>query len=164
MSDNPTPDPTPTPQGQEPNPSDAPKTDEPAGDSTDWKAEARKWEQRAKADAGAAAKLAEIEEASKTEAQRQADALAAAQAELQEFKTKEQVSTWKAQVSQATGVPVSALAGSTEEEIKAHAEILKPLIGSQNNGPRAPREGLTPAGDPADQDRRSFVRGLTGRD
>lgn len=163
MSDNPNPDPTPSPQGQEPNPSDTSKTDEPAGDSTDWKAEARKWEQRAKADAGAAAKLAEIEEASKTEAQRQADALAAAQAKLQEYETREQVAAWKTQVSQATGVPASALAGSTEDEIKAHAEILKPLIGSQKAGPRAPREGLTPTAAPGDEDRRAFVRQLTGR-
>lgn len=46
---------------------------------TDWKAEARKWESRAKENSGAASKLAEIEEANKTEAQKLADRASAAE-------------------------------------------------------------------------------------
>lgn len=75
-----------------------------------------------------AARLAEIEEANKTEAQKQADALAAAQAKVAEYETREQITSWKAEVSQETGVPANVLAGSTREEIAAHAETLKPLI------------------------------------
>lgn len=42
----------------------------PAQDATDWKAEARKWESRAKENSGAASKLAEIEESKKSETQK----------------------------------------------------------------------------------------------
>ena len=45
----------------------------------DWKAKARDWEKRAKENKLAAERLAQIEEASKTEAQRNADRLAAAE-------------------------------------------------------------------------------------
>jgi hypothetical protein len=62
----PAPEPTP--------PADPPKTDPPADppadppkDETDWKAEARKWESRAKDNKSAADKLAEIEAANQTE-------------------------------------------------------------------------------------------------
>lgn len=64
---------------------DTPKPQAPARaaekgeDGTDWKAEARKWEQRAKEHSKAAARLAEIEDANKTEAQRAADAQRAAE-------------------------------------------------------------------------------------
>lgn len=58
---------------------EAPKPAPPARDETDWKAESRKWEQRAKENSKAAERLAEIENASKTEAQRAADAQKAAE-------------------------------------------------------------------------------------
>ena len=46
-------------------------------DGTDWKAEARKWEARAKSNSAAAAKLAKLEDAQKTETQRLTDNLSA---------------------------------------------------------------------------------------
>ena len=49
---------------------DAPSTPEPA-DQTDWKAQARKWEALAKQNKDAAARLAEIEEASKSDTEKQ---------------------------------------------------------------------------------------------
>ena len=52
---------------------------EPADDSIDWKAEARKWESRAKDNKSAADRLAAIEEANKSEAQRAAERLATAE-------------------------------------------------------------------------------------
>lgn len=62
----------------------APQTDqqstaEPARAGTDWKAEARKWEQRAKENSAAAKRLAEIEEAQKSEAEKVAERLAKAE-------------------------------------------------------------------------------------
>lgn len=45
----------------------------------DWKAKARDWEKRAKANSDAATRLAKIEEANKTEVQRAADRLSAAE-------------------------------------------------------------------------------------
>lgn len=100
----------------------------PPAQETDWKAEARKWESRAKENSSAADRLAEIEEASKTEAQKQADALAKAQAQVKEYQGREQVAAWKTEVAAATGVPANVLAGATKEEIEAHAESLKALI------------------------------------
>lgn len=51
-------------------------TDPPAKPEPDWKAEARKWEQRAKENKTAADRLAEIEESNKTEGQKQAERMA----------------------------------------------------------------------------------------
>lgn len=48
----------------------AEQTDEPVEDSTDWKAEARKWEQRAKENKAAATEMDKQRRASMTEAQR----------------------------------------------------------------------------------------------
>jgi len=58
---------------------DQQSTDEPAQEDVDWKAEARKWEKRAKANAAAAKRLAEIEEAQKSEAEKAAERLAKAE-------------------------------------------------------------------------------------
>lgn len=143
MSDTPTTDDdTPTP--------DSPPADPPARDEIDWKAEARKWEERAKANKDAADKLAAIEEASKTEAQKLADRAAAAEAKVAEYEAREQIAAWKAEVAQATKVPAEALRGATKEEIEAHAETLSSLIKPNDGpaiGPYVPPEGIVPAGD-----------------
>jgi len=65
---------TPETPAQEPTTSETPKVDD-----VDWKAKSREWESRAKANKGAADKLAAIEEANKTEVQKSADRLAAAE-------------------------------------------------------------------------------------
>ena len=51
---------------------------------TDWKAEARKWEARAKANKEASDKLAELEEAQKTEHQKLTERAEAAERELEQ--------------------------------------------------------------------------------
>ena len=66
---------------------DAP-TPEPKADDVDWKAEARKWEQRAKENKTAAERLAEVEQAQMTEAEKVAQRLAAAEAEVANVPTK----------------------------------------------------------------------------
>jgi len=147
----------------QPNPSppapSPPATPAAPAQEPDWKAkyeetiaESRKWETRSKENAEAAKRLAEIEESAKTEAQKQADALAAAQAKVKEYETREQIATWKAEVAEVTGVPAVALAGSTKEEIEAHAATLKPLIGQQSDGMPTPAVvptiGKTPAAAP----------------
>lgn len=94
----------------------------------DWKAEARKWETRAKENF---------------------DALASKESAIQELTAKNEALTGKvkdletvisegekekafaqtlAEVAEATGVPAAALRGSTREELEAHAETLKPLL------------------------------------
>lgn len=48
------------------------------------------------------------------------------QAELDALKKSSQVAEWMQQAAKDTGVPVEVLRGETEEEIRAHAESLKP--------------------------------------
>lgn len=71
MSETPPETPAQEPQG---NP-----TPEPESAETDWKAEARKWEQRAKENKTAAERLAEIEEANKSEVEKAAERAKAAE-------------------------------------------------------------------------------------
>lgn len=146
MSTTPT-EPTPTPE-QQPSAVAAaepatPPTDPAPAQETDWKAEARKWEARSKENAEAAKRLAEIEEASKTEAQKQAEKLAEYEAKVREYETREQIAAWANEVSMETGVPAVVLKGSTKEELEAHAAQLKPLIG-QPAAPEVPRPGAVP--------------------
>ncbi|WRS29616.1 hypothetical protein U6G28_08820 [Actinomycetaceae bacterium MB13-C1-2] len=74
-----------------------------------------------------AAEFDAIEEAQKTEAQKQADEIAALKAQVAANEAEKWVAAWKTEVETATGVPAKALAGSTLEEIQAHAETLKAL-------------------------------------
>jgi hypothetical protein len=162
----PAPTPTPAPPA-EGTPTPTPPTPEaPAQEPTDWKAEARKWETRAKENKSAAEKLAEFEESQKTEAQKLSDRAAAAEAKAAEYEKREQVAAWKADVSKETGVPAGALSGTTLEEIQAHAEILKPLItqAPTDNTPLAPHvpgEGAPPSGGVASQLNANDIASMT---
>ena len=72
-------------------PNDAPpagQQDPPATDGPDWKAEARKWEQRAKENSSAAARLQELEDAQKSELQKMQDAIAERDAQLADLPRK----------------------------------------------------------------------------
>ena len=127
---NPTPAPTDQPTAppvEPPTPAQETPATPPAKPETDWKAEARKWESRAKENKGAADKLAEIEEANKTEAERQADRLAQLQAE----NARLQADALRAQVAAAKGVPADLLAGTTEDELNAAADRLLAFKGEQ---------------------------------
>ncbi|RTE48820.1 hypothetical protein [Actinobaculum sp. 352] len=75
---------------------------------TDWKALARKWEARAKANQDAAQRLAALEDAQKTDAQKNADALAKATADLEAANAR--VKAYEA--AARTGVPVDLLVAS----------------------------------------------------
>lgn len=108
----------------------------------DWIAEARKWEARAKENATkartneqAAARLAEIEEANKTEAQKLADRLVAAEAKAQEAELR----ALRSDVSREKGVPAELLSGTTAEELNAAADRLLAFRGEAPKPPVAPR-------------------------
>lgn len=116
----------------------------PAAEETDWKAEARKWEDRAKENKAAADKLAELEEASKTDQQRQAEALAAAQRERDEA----QAAVLRHSVAEAKKVPASLLKGSTKEEMEAHADQLLEFQGASGARPPAPSPLQGAGGNP----------------
>lgn len=107
-------------------------------EGTDWKAQARKWEQRAKdnlaaakANDDAAKRLAEIEEANKSEAEKTAERLAAAEKRAAELEAK----ALKAEVAAAKGVPAALLTGSTQEELEAAADALIEFRGEQKQAP-----------------------------
>lgn len=106
----------------------------------DWKAKAREWERKAKGNAAAAKKLAEIEDAAKTEAQRTSERIAALEAENAGYKAAAQARQWAEQVSKKTGVPAAVLRGSTLEEVEAHAAAIRSTLGT-GRGPAVPNEG-----------------------
>ncbi len=153
MSDTATPE-TPTAevlaQGQEP-----PKPE------TDWKAEAKKWESRAKENKTAAERLAAIEEANKTEAQKAADQLATAQKEAADARRDalkfKIASKFKIDDEDAE----LFLTGDDEESLTKQAERLSAREAERKkNGNHVPREGAT---SPATEgDDRQAVRAIFG--
>lgn len=135
----------------------APTPEAPAAE-TDWKAEARKWEQRAKENLGtakaneaAAKRLAELEEAQKTDAEKAQERLNAAEKRASELELK----ATRAEVAAAKGVPASLLSGSTQDEFEAAADALLAFKGDPAKGPVLPTQGTAPttaiASDPASE-------------
>lgn len=98
------------------------------------KAQARKWEDRAKENYKARQRLDEIEEASKTEAQKQADALAKAQKEAAAAKARAAV----LEVANQTGIPADLLTGPGDD-LNAYADRLAAYIADKT--PAAPAAG-----------------------
>lgn len=94
----------------------------------DWKAEARKWEARAKENRVAATKLAELEEAAKTTEQKQAEKLAKLEAENAAYRKRDQVAAWAAEITDGTAIPAGVLRGETREELQEHFDQLSKLI------------------------------------
>ena len=96
--------------------------------------EAAKYRTDAKANADAAKRLAEIEEAQKTETQKLADRLAAAEKKAQDAELK----ALRSDIAQAKGVPAALLTGSTEDELNASADALIAFRGGAPKPPTAP--------------------------
>jgi hypothetical protein len=114
---------------------------EPQGNAeTDWKAQARKWEARAKeaqADRELAAKWREYESSQKSEHEKLAEELAKANAIASEATSK----LTRYEVAAEKGIPAEAidlLNGSTKEDLEAAAEKLLSLIADQSK-PKTPR-------------------------
>lgn len=76
---------------------------------TDWKAEARKWEQRAKENKAAADELEALKAAQMTEAEKAAAHLAQVESELDALKAEAQRQADAAEVAKATGAPSALL-------------------------------------------------------
>lgn len=140
------PEPTPTP---EPAP-----TPEPPAQETDWKAEARKWESRAKENKSALDDLT----GKYTDAETRLGELST---KVQTFEEKEARAELLSEVSKTTGVPASALRGNTREELEAHAADLAALI--KPSGPVIPGQEKAPHNIP-DSPERTAVRKLFGSD
>jgi len=159
MSDQPTTEPTadtpsaPTHNGEPPTSTNPePEAPKPTETVDFWKQKAREQEKRAKDNADAAKRLAEIEEASKSEAQKAADRLAAAEKAAADASS----SLARLEVALAKGLTPSQakrLVGTTREELEADADELLKDIGDAAR-PRAPKpdptQGRTPGGAPLD--------------
>lgn len=104
----------------------------PAKPETDWQAEARKWEQRAKENKSAAEKLAELEESKKTETERLTERLTAAEQRALDAARFEVALDKGLTRSQA-----KRLVGSTPEELAADADALLADLGAP--APRRPQ-------------------------
>lgn len=147
----PTPAPTAEPTAEAPKPT-PPTEAAPEKDETDWKAEARKWETRAKENKTAADKLTAIEEAQKTEAQRLEERATAAEKALSD-KTLEAERALVALEKGLTPSQAKRLIGSTREELSADAdEIVAEFVTTSKPGQvRAdPSQGPKAADAPTD--------------
>lgn len=101
------------PQAEEPK-----EQAEPTEPTTDWKANSRKWEDRAKSNKEQLdATLKELEELKASQATNTTEQLEQANAQIAELKLK-------IKISKETGVPVELLQGSDEEAITASANAL----------------------------------------
>jgi hypothetical protein len=113
---------------------DATESSEPQGNAaseTDWKAEARKWEARAKADHDAANKWREFEENQKSEVEKMTDELTRYRTEASEASVK----LLRYEIAAQKGIPSEAielLKGDSREELEAAADKLLDLIANQS--------------------------------
>lgn len=112
--------------------------------------EAAKYRTEAKANADAAKRVAELEEASKTEAQKLAERAEKAERELASI----QAASLRSEIALEKGLSASQarrLIGATREELEADADQLLADLGDAAK-PRSPRpdpnQGRSPAGGP----------------
>lgn len=135
-----------------------------------WKAKSREWEAKSKANATAAQKLAEIEDAQKSEAQKLTDA--ANQAKADADQARAEALRWRiaAKYGISDDDADTFLTGSDEDTLTRQAERLaslaKPDDSSKKPGPRPDlsqgARDTANTGDPA-QDFAAFLNGqLTG--
>lgn len=117
----------------------------------DWESEAAKWrtmsrqhEKTAKANAEAARRLAEIEDAQKSEADRQAERLAAAERRAVEAETARARLLAAAAYNVPAGL-LDRLGGSTEDEINEAAQAISEEINAAVEAEVAKRLAATPA-------------------
>lgn len=144
-----------------------PEEETPPAETVDfWKSKAREQEKRAKANADAAKKLAELEESQKTESQRLSDAKTAAEADA--ATARAEALRWR--IAAKHGITDddadTFLTGTDEETLTRQAERLTALAtaASSTSSP-APRPDLSqgprtaaPGGDPA-TDFANFISG-----
>lgn len=111
-----------------------------AQSGTDWKAEARKWEQRAKENKAAADELAALKAEQMTEAEKAAAHLAEVEGELAALRAETQRQADAAEVAKATGTPAALLAYCKDRESMEAFAVEYAAAGQQPKGaaPAAP--------------------------
>jgi uncharacterized protein (DUF885 family) len=126
----------------------------------DWKAKAREWESRAKANKTAADELAAIKESQKSEADKVAERLAAAEqkAVAAEARALRREIALESKLSPADAALLDAI--TDEDAMRALAARLAGQVeDGKKNGNVVPREGTTTTTS-ADDPMREFARGL----
>ena len=129
-----------------------------------WKARAREWEKKAKANADAAKKLSELEDAQKSETQRLADAATAAKTEADAAKAD--ALRWR--IAAKYGVSDEDaelfLTGTDEATLTKQAERLAGVAADKKKNGNAPRtEGRTPPAKTGAEPLRETARALFRR-
>lgn len=143
--------------GQGPEPTTDPT---PQGDGTDWKAEARKWERRAKENAEKAKAYDETASKSRTLEER----IAAIEAERDGLAGEKARSELVAKVAREFGISadlVSMLSGTDEQTLAAQARELA-AIAKPRSSVVVPTDGDAPAAVGKPDAMRGFVRSLMG--
>lgn len=135
-----------------------PNEQKPGEDSIDWKAEARKWEERSKTNHSELQKLQQTLQAqgdARTDLEKALDRLNA----LEQAVAEKDAQLMKQAVSSVKGVPAELLVGSTEAELSAHADKILEFRGSTPTGPVIPKGGFHPV-PPKPNDEQEFVKTL----
>lgn len=140
----------------------AAQPESPKPDEIDWKAKSREWERKAKANADAAKRLAEIEEAQKTEAEKAADRLAKAEqtARDAEARALRREVALEHKLSKDDAALLDSIAD--EDAMRRLAERLSAGAESTKKSNHVPREGTNPTSSGGD-DKRAFTRELFDR-
>ncbi len=116
-------------------------------DTTDWKSEARKWEQRAKANASAADELTKLKEAEKTELQRLQERAEQAESRL----AQSEVQNMHARLAAEFGIPVEAIHGDDEDTARQSAQkVVEWASSTFQPKKRTPSRGLQSGASPSD--------------
>lgn len=115
---------------------------------TDWKSEARKWEQRAKANATAAEELTKLKEAEKTELQRLQERAEQAEARL----AQSEIQSMHARLAAEYGVPVEAIHGDDEDTARQSAQkVVEWASSTFQSKKKAPSRGLQSGASSSDR-------------
>lgn len=121
---------------------------------TDWKAEARKWEERAKANKAAADRVAEIEAAEKVRREAEMTELEKAQAELKaerDARAAAERAALRSNIAAETKVPSYLIVGDSEEAMRESAgralEWLEAAKATTPTAPPAAKQGLESPGE-----------------
>lgn len=87
---------------------------------------------------------------------------------IKAYETRDQIATWKGEVSAKFGVPVEALEGTTKEGLEEHAKRLKPFLAPEavykNTVPAVPGEGSMPPKTSSSSPELAAVRQLFGKE
>lgn len=126
--------------------------------------EAAKYRTEAKANADAAKRIAEIEEAKKTDEQKSADRLAALESEMQAAKADALRFKIAARFQVSDEDTDLFLTGTDEETLTKQAQRLTERVEERKkSGNVVPNEGKTP-NDPLTDGKREFLRSIVGSD